>query len=424
MSRRSTKGPGDVLTVPMKYSPERDRTITGLRRVSTPGLRVYRKADGSPRAGRSRCGRPVHQLGADDRPRGASATWAARSSVTSGDRRNSMMSRIGKAPITVPSGVDVTVDGRTITVKGPKGTLSRDLPGDHRPPGRYDLMVERPDDERENRSLHGLTRTLVNNMVVGVTDGFAKELEIIGVGYRAEAQGPNTSARARLQPPGHRQGARRHHLRGSGADSGHRPRHRQRTRRPGGREHPQHPQAGALQGQGRGISRRKGPAQSRQDRQEVSEEGTEFAMSDNAKVAVSPLPPTAGPQEDPWHGRAAPPGRVPLEQAPRAAGHRRRGREHVGVGLDQRAQRPGRRHRQQGRRSDPPGSARSPSAPRLPASRRSSSTAVGSPTTDAWLRADAARETALDFDGVHLTPAARQRPGPVPTSGARRPARV
>ena len=108
------------------------------------------------------------------------------------------MSRIGKAPITVPSGVDVTIAGADVTVKGPKGTLSRTVPGAITV--RHDdghLLVERPDDERENRSLHGLTRTLVNNMVVGVTDGFAKELEIIGVGYRAEALNP-TSLRLAL----------------------------------------------------------------------------------------------------------------------------------------------------------------------------------------------------------------------------------
>ncbi|MFZ4809964.1 MAG: 50S ribosomal protein L6 [Ilumatobacteraceae bacterium] len=103
------------------------------------------------------------------------------------------MSRIGKAPITVPSGVNITIDGAAVTVKGPKGTLSRTIPGDITV--RSDegtLLVERPDDERENRALHGLTRTLVSNMVVGVTDGFSKELEIIGVGYRAEAQSPTT----------------------------------------------------------------------------------------------------------------------------------------------------------------------------------------------------------------------------------------
>jgi large subunit ribosomal protein L6 len=102
------------------------------------------------------------------------------------------MSRIGKAPIDVPSGVDVAVDDGTITVKGPNGTLSRTIPGaiSVRREGEL-LLVERPDDERENRALHGLTRTLVANMVQGVTGGFAKELEIVGVGYRAEAQGPS-----------------------------------------------------------------------------------------------------------------------------------------------------------------------------------------------------------------------------------------
>ena len=106
------------------------------------------------------------------------------------------MSRIGKAPITVPSGVDVTVgsgpDANVVTVKGPKGILSFEVPGAITvSKNDTTVVVERPDDARENRSLHGLTRTLVNNMVVGVTDGFSKELEIIGVGYRAEAQAPN-----------------------------------------------------------------------------------------------------------------------------------------------------------------------------------------------------------------------------------------
>ena len=101
------------------------------------------------------------------------------------------MSRIGKAPIAVPGGVDINIADGAVTVKGPKGTLSRTIPGAITV--RRDeatLVVERPDDARENRALHGLTRTLVSNMVVGVTDGFTKELEIIGVGYRAEAQGP------------------------------------------------------------------------------------------------------------------------------------------------------------------------------------------------------------------------------------------
>jgi large subunit ribosomal protein L6 len=102
------------------------------------------------------------------------------------------MSRIGKAPITVPNGVEVSIAGRTVSVKGPKGNLSREIPGEIIVRKEENtLLVERPNDERTNRALHGLTRTLVSNMVVGVTDGFAKELEIVGVGYRAEAQGQN-----------------------------------------------------------------------------------------------------------------------------------------------------------------------------------------------------------------------------------------
>jgi large subunit ribosomal protein L6 len=99
------------------------------------------------------------------------------------------MSRIGRSPITVPSGVDVTLADRHVTVTGPRGTLDRDLPGEitvRQTDGS--LLVERPDDERRNRALHGLTRSLVNNMVVGVTAGFSKELEIVGVGYRANAR--------------------------------------------------------------------------------------------------------------------------------------------------------------------------------------------------------------------------------------------
>ena len=101
------------------------------------------------------------------------------------------MSRIGNAPITVPSGVDIDVSGRTISVKGPKGQLARELPGDITVSVDGEtLTVARPDDENTTKALHGLTRSLVNNMVIGVTEGFKKELEIVGVGYRAEAQGP------------------------------------------------------------------------------------------------------------------------------------------------------------------------------------------------------------------------------------------
>ena len=100
------------------------------------------------------------------------------------------MSRIGRLPIVVPAGVDVKIDGSTVTVKGPKGTLT----------GTYNskmaielndghITVTRPDDTKENRALHGLTRTLIANMVTGVHTGFKKELEIVGIGYRAALQG-------------------------------------------------------------------------------------------------------------------------------------------------------------------------------------------------------------------------------------------
>lgn len=100
------------------------------------------------------------------------------------------MSRIGKQPITVPAGVDVTIDGNTVTVKGAKGELTRSFPaimtikreGD-------DIIVERPDDSREARSFHGLTRTLIANMVEGVSNGFSKKLQLVGVGYRAALKG-------------------------------------------------------------------------------------------------------------------------------------------------------------------------------------------------------------------------------------------
>ena len=92
------------------------------------------------------------------------------------------MSRIGNAPVAVPSGVEVSVSGRTITVKGPKGTLSRDIPGlIEIAQEEGTLTFSRPNDERQNRAMHGLVRSLVDNMVTGVTEGFRKELEIVGV---------------------------------------------------------------------------------------------------------------------------------------------------------------------------------------------------------------------------------------------------
>src|SRR3954463_11259989 len=102
------------------------------------------------------------------------------------------MSRIGRLPITVPSGVDVAIDGQTVTVKGPKGSLAHTVAAPitvSQEDGA--LRVQRPDDERNSRALHGLSRTLIANMITGVTEGYSKTLEIVGVGYRVQARGSN-----------------------------------------------------------------------------------------------------------------------------------------------------------------------------------------------------------------------------------------
>lgn len=101
------------------------------------------------------------------------------------------MSRIGRLPVPVPAGVDVTINGNDVTVKGPKGTLSRTIAQPLSVTRQEDgtILVTRPNDERESRSLHGLSRTLINNMIIGVTEGYTKNLEIVGTGYRATQKG-------------------------------------------------------------------------------------------------------------------------------------------------------------------------------------------------------------------------------------------
>jgi large subunit ribosomal protein L6 len=100
------------------------------------------------------------------------------------------MSRIGRLPIDIPSGVTVTVDGQAVAVKGPKGELSLTVkePIEARMEENQ-ILVTRPDDERESRSLHGLTRTLINNLIIGVTEGYEKKLQVVGTGYRLAAKG-------------------------------------------------------------------------------------------------------------------------------------------------------------------------------------------------------------------------------------------
>jgi large subunit ribosomal protein L6 len=112
------------------------------------------------------------------------------------------MSRVGKKPIPVPSSVTVTIDGSDVSVKGPQGELQRSLPPDIRLVQDGDeILVTRPSDRRDHRALHGLTRSLVNNMVVGVSEGFTKTLEIQGTGYRAELDGKALSIRVGFSHP-------------------------------------------------------------------------------------------------------------------------------------------------------------------------------------------------------------------------------
>lgn len=101
------------------------------------------------------------------------------------------MSRIGKLPIPVPAGVEVTIDGTDVAVKGPKGELKQSFNKNMKISQNEagEIVVERPNDERENRAMHGLTRSLINNMVIGVTEGYCKTLELVGVGYRAALKG-------------------------------------------------------------------------------------------------------------------------------------------------------------------------------------------------------------------------------------------
>ena len=176
------------------------------------------------------------------------------------------MSRIGKLPVPVPSGVDVAIDGPLVTVKGPKGTLTHTVAAPITVEKGDDgvLDVKRPDDERNSKSLHGLTRTLVNNMVVGVTDGYEKRLEIVGVGYRVLSKGP-TQLEFQLgyshsivfnAPDGITFAVESPTRLGvQGIDK--------QLVGEVGRQHPQAPQARALQGQGRSLRRRARPPQGR-----------------------------------------------------------------------------------------------------------------------------------------------------------------
>ena len=192
--------PGATLTINMKYSPERQRVISGLKRVSKPGLRVYTKNDQIPRGPRwPGCGRVVDQQGIDHRPGGPQGQGRRRgpllrlvagieSRALSRSRRRTC--HASETPPSRPVGSRDLPVGRRGHGEGPEGHA-----GAHSPRGDLDGGRGRDGDadpgqrRRESKALHGLSRSLVNNMIIGVSEGFRKDLEIIGVGYRANAKG-------------------------------------------------------------------------------------------------------------------------------------------------------------------------------------------------------------------------------------------
>ena len=175
------------------------------------------------------------------------------------------MSRIGRLPVSVPSGVDVTIDGRAVTVKGPKGSCSTSWPSRSTVAKSDEGSVEvsRPNDERQSRSLHGLTRTLIANMVQGVTEGYEKKMEIHGTGYRVVAKGIDLefalgySHSITVKAPEGISFTVENPTRFAVAG------HRQAAGRRGCRQHPQAAQARPVQGQGRALRRRADPPQGR-----------------------------------------------------------------------------------------------------------------------------------------------------------------
>ena len=142
------------------------------------------------------------------------------------------MSRIGRMPIDVPAGVTVTIDGQDVAVKGPKGELSLTVASPIEVAlEEGQVLVTRPDDERASRSLHGLTRTLIANQIIGVTEGYAKSLEVVGTGYRVQSKGSGVEFALGFSHSDHRRASRWNQLRGRGQQQADRQGHRQASRR-------------------------------------------------------------------------------------------------------------------------------------------------------------------------------------------------
>ena len=178
---------GKTLIVDLKYGPSRRRASRFQAR--SPGLREVHQPAQGPR--RPRRGHHLHVVRSAHRSPGGQSRSRRGSPRLRLVREATTMSRIGKIPVTVPAGVDVTISGQDVTVKGPKGTLALTISEPIAIEKAEDgsLSVTRPDDERRSRALHGLSRTLVANIITGVTEGYTKKMEIHGVGYRVALKG-------------------------------------------------------------------------------------------------------------------------------------------------------------------------------------------------------------------------------------------
>ena len=251
------------------------------------------------------------------------------------------MSRIGRLPIAVPSGVDVTIEGRRVTVNGPKGTLSRELHPDMTVSREDDkIVVTRPTEQKTHKQLHGLTRTLVNNMVVGVTDGYRKGLEITGVGYRAVKVGEKLqlslgySHQIEIEPPpGHQRSSSRTRpaSRSSASTRSWSARSPPRSARPASPS-PTRARASATPAS-RSAARPARPARSaaRSNRQHRRNEHDDAGRQPRRRTTQAPRPDPPPPGGD--RVAAAPRG-LPEQQPHLRAGHRRRLRADAGDRLD------------------------------------------------------------------------------------------
>ena len=190
-AERAGKAARQSMRMFLKYGPGGEKAISGIERVSRPGRRVYANRDEVPiGARRARRDDPDDVARRDDRPRRPEGRRRRRDSLQRLVRNVEVMSRIGKKPIAIPKGVTVKADASGVDVKGPKGQMKQALP-----PGIVaavedgTLVTKKSSDDAELNKFHGLARSLVNNAVLGVTEGWKKELDIVGVGYRAEMKG-------------------------------------------------------------------------------------------------------------------------------------------------------------------------------------------------------------------------------------------